>query len=51
MGREENEGKTHAYRADRAAHMLLILIEDVTEFRRLRSDVGDAPAPEPATIA
>ena len=48
--RAENEGKTHACRADRAPHLFLFLIVDESVFLRLRSDVGDTTASGPAQI-
>ena len=38
----DNEGKTHACRADRAVHTILFLQVEVSVVRRLRGDVGDA---------
>ena len=44
QSRGGNKGKTHGCRAQRTVHLVPFPREDVSVFRRLRGDIGDATA-------
>ena len=46
----ENDGKTHACRAESAVHLIISPIVDDLVIQRLRGYVGDATAPGTAQI-